>query len=147
MVRVSVEATGACVQSGYVGPSVDGYWQTPQRDLSLLARVGWRSMADHNLAGDFAACVMAPTDLGVIEGKYGVDDRPDLVLFHGPAQVLEAVTAFGGRSWSGTDGLPWSTATVCTCVIASVRPIPVRSSGEPCWIFGRSSHQFWRGAV
>src|SRR6266850_2184976 len=50
-------------------------------------------MADHNLAGDFAACVMAPTDLGVIEGKYAVDDRPDLMLFHHPAQVLEIATA------------------------------------------------------
>jgi hypothetical protein len=38
--RLSVEATGTCVQSGYVGPSVDGYWQTPQRDLSVRARVG-----------------------------------------------------------------------------------------------------------
>src|SRR5258708_39900326 len=61
--------------------------------------------------------------------------------------LLGGVTVLGGRSWSGPEGLPWSTATVCTCVIASVRPIPVRSSGEPCRIFGRSSHQFWRGAV
>jgi hypothetical protein len=36
-------------------------------------------------------------------------------------------------------------ATVCTAVIAARRPIPVRSFGEPCWISGRSSHQFWRG--
>ena len=36
-------------------------------------------------------------------------------------------------------------ATVCTPVIAARRPIPVHSSGEPCWISGRSSHQFWRG--
>ena len=41
-------------------------------------------MADHHLAGDFAARVMAPTGLGFVEGKHAVDDRPDLVLFHGP---------------------------------------------------------------
>jgi len=34
---------------------------------------------------------------------------------------------------------------VCTPIIAARRPIPVHSSGEPCWISGRSSHQFWRG--
>jgi hypothetical protein len=38
-------------------------------------------------------------------------------------------------------------ATVCTRVIAARRPIPVHSFGEPCWIFGRSSHQFWRGTA
>ena len=27
------------------------------------------------------------------------------------------------------------------------RPIPVHSFGEPCWIFGRSIHQFWRGTA
>jgi hypothetical protein len=35
---------------------------------------------------------------------------------------------------------------VCTRVIAARRPIPVHS-GEPCWIFGRSSLQFWRGTA
>ena len=36
-------------------------------------------------------------------------------------------------------------ATVCIPIIAAQRPIPVHSSGEPCSISGRSSHQFWRG--
>ena len=40
---------------------------------------------------------MTPTDLGFVEGKHAVDDRPDLVLFHGPAQVLEIATAM---SWN-----------------------------------------------
>src|SRR6266446_3651436 len=35
--------------------------------------------------------------------------------------------------------------TVRTRVIAARRPIPVHSFGEPCWILGWSSHQFWRG--
>jgi len=36
-------------------------------------------------------------------------------------------------------------ATVCLPVIAARRPISVHSFGEPCWISGWSSHQFWRG--
>ena len=38
-------------------------------------------------------------------------------------------------------------ATVCTRVIAARLGIPVHSFGEPCWMFGRSSHQFWRGTA
>jgi len=34
---------------------------------------------------------------------------------------------------------------VCTRIIAERRPIPVHSFGQPCWRFGRPSHQFWRG--
>src|ERR1700719_1037147 len=52
-------------------------------------------MTDHDLAGDFAARVMAPSRLGVIEGKHAVDDRPYLMLFYHPAQVLEITTAAG----------------------------------------------------
>jgi hypothetical protein len=40
------------------------------------------SMTDHDLAGDFAACVMAPSGLGVGKGKHAVNDRSDPVLFH-----------------------------------------------------------------
>jgi hypothetical protein len=43
------------------------------------------SMTDHDLAGDFAACVMAPSGLGVGEGKHAVYDRSDLMLFYHPA--------------------------------------------------------------
>jgi hypothetical protein len=52
-------------------------------------------MADHDLTGDFTARVMVPAGLGFIEGKYAVDDRPDLMLFHYPAHVLETTTAAG----------------------------------------------------
>src|ERR1700730_18654522 len=52
-------------------------------------------MADHDLAGDFAACVMAPTGLGVVEGIHAVDDRSDRMLFHDPAQIFEVTTATG----------------------------------------------------
>jgi hypothetical protein len=40
------------------------------------------SMTDHDLAGDFAACVMAPSGLGVGKGKHAVNDRSDPMLFH-----------------------------------------------------------------
>jgi hypothetical protein len=38
-------------------------------------------------------------------------------------------------------------AEVCARVIAARRPIPIHSFSEPCWIFGQSSHQFWRGTA
>src|ERR1700681_4654575 len=62
------------------------------RSSAPLWRAGW-SVADHDLAGDFAAGVVAPTGFGVVEGIHAVDDRPDLMLFHHPAQVLQVATA------------------------------------------------------
>jgi hypothetical protein len=39
------------------------------------------------------------------------------------------------------------TAELLNRFIASLRPILVHSFGEPCWIFARSTHPFWRGAA
>ena len=50
-------------------------------------------MADDHLAEELAVSEMAPTGLGVVEGKYAVDDRPDLALLHHPGQVLEITPA------------------------------------------------------
>src|ERR1700726_2538283 len=50
-------------------------------------------MAEYDLAGDLAAGVVAPTSFGVVEGIHAIDDRPDLMLLHHPAQVLKVTTA------------------------------------------------------
>src|ERR1700680_4514672 len=62
------------------------------RSSASLWRAG-RSVADHDLAGDFAAGVVAATGFGVVEGIHAVDDRPDLMLLHQTAQVLQVTTA------------------------------------------------------
>src|ERR1700674_3633268 len=56
------------------------------------------SMADNDLSYDLAARIVAPTSLGVVEGKHAVDDGPDLMLRHHAAEVLQ-VTAAARRDW------------------------------------------------
>src|SRR3984893_12446490 len=62
------------------------------RSSAPLWRAG-RSVADYDFAGDFAAGVVAPTGFGVVEGIHAVDERPDLMLLHLTAQVLQVTTA------------------------------------------------------
>ena len=50
-------------------------------------------MTDNDLAYDLAARIVAPTSLGVVEGKHAVDDRPDLMLRHHAAEVLQVTAA------------------------------------------------------
>src|ERR1700676_579361 len=50
-------------------------------------------MAEHHLAGDLAAGIMAPTGLDVVEGIHAVDDRPNLMLLHQAAKILQVTTA------------------------------------------------------
>src|ERR1700681_4571583 len=68
------------------GPSRGGLNLPPRADRP------WRSMAEHDLAGDLAAGVVGPTGFGVVEGIHAVDDRPDLMLLHQAAQVLQITT-------------------------------------------------------
>src|ERR1700676_1169568 len=50
-------------------------------------------MAEHHLAGDLAAGIMAPTGLDVVEGIHAVDDRPNLMLLYQAAKILQVTTA------------------------------------------------------
>src|SRR6202158_5111597 len=50
-------------------------------------------MAEYDLAGDLAAGIVAPTSFGVVEGIHAIDYRPDLMLLHQAAQVLQVTTA------------------------------------------------------
>jgi hypothetical protein len=38
-------------------------------------------------------------------------------------------------------------ALVRTTIIVAQQPITGGSFGDPCWTFGRSTHQFWRGTA
>jgi hypothetical protein len=73
-------------------------------------------------------------------------------------KILTDAAAIGNAArrtlnWRPKQSLGWChyqrarPTAICVPVIVARRPIPVHSLSEPCWIFRRSTPQFWRGTA